>query len=60
MNGEAGAFGCYAWDAAQKTYTGLSLDVLTLDGTPGDRGNSCVTSYTRAAPPERWSHGPLL
>jgi RNA polymerase sigma-70 factor, ECF subfamily len=41
------AFGCYAWDAEQGTYIGLSLDVLTMDGPRATEVTSFVTPYTR-------------
>jgi RNA polymerase sigma-70 factor (ECF subfamily) len=42
------AFGCYAWDAEQRSYTALSLDVLTLTGTRATEVTSFVAPHTRA------------
>jgi RNA polymerase sigma-70 factor, ECF subfamily len=42
------AFGCYAWDEEQRSYTALSLDVLTLDGARATEVTSFVTPYTDA------------
>ena len=41
------AFGCYAWDAEQGSYTALSLDVLTIGGTRATEVTSFVTPHTR-------------
>jgi RNA polymerase sigma-70 factor (ECF subfamily) len=41
------AFGCYAWDPEQGTYTALSLDVLTLDGPRATEVTSFVTPHSR-------------
>jgi RNA polymerase sigma-70 factor, ECF subfamily len=49
------AFGCYAWDAEQGSYTALSLDVLTLDGTRATEVTSFVTPYTRGPDRERFA-----
>jgi RNA polymerase sigma-70 factor, ECF subfamily len=49
------AFGCYAWDAEQASYTALSLDVLTLDGTRATEVISFVTPYTRGPARERFA-----
>jgi RNA polymerase sigma-70 factor, ECF subfamily len=49
------AFGCYAWDAEQRSYTGLSLDVLTLDGTRAREVTSFVTPYARGPARERFA-----
>ena len=40
------AFGCYSWDADEKAYTALSLDVLTMDGDRAAEVVSFVTPYT--------------
>jgi RNA polymerase sigma-70 factor (ECF subfamily) len=42
------AFGCYAWDEEQGSYTALSLDVLTLEGARATEVTSFVTPYTDA------------
>jgi RNA polymerase sigma-70 factor, ECF subfamily len=39
------AFGCYAWDAEQRRYTGHSLDVLTLDGARASEVTSFVAPH---------------
>jgi RNA polymerase sigma-70 factor, ECF subfamily len=49
------AFGCYAWDAQQESYTALSLDVLTLDGTHATEVTSFVTPYTHGPARERFA-----
>ena len=49
------AFGCYAWEAEQQSYTGLSLDVLTLDGTWATEVTSFVTPYTRGPAREQFA-----
>jgi RNA polymerase sigma-70 factor (ECF subfamily) len=49
------AFGCYAWDAEQESYTALSLDVLTLDGTRATEVTSFVTPYTPGPARERFA-----
>ncbi len=49
------AFGCYAWDGEKKSYTGLSLDVLTLDGARATEVTSFVTPYTRGPARERFA-----
>jgi RNA polymerase sigma-70 factor, ECF subfamily len=48
------AFGCYAWDAEQRSYTALSLDVLTLDGGRATEVTSFVTPYSRGPARERF------
>jgi RNA polymerase sigma-70 factor, ECF subfamily len=48
------AFGCYAWDAEQRSYTALSLDVLTLDGARATEVTSFVTPYTQGPARERF------
>jgi RNA polymerase sigma-70 factor, ECF subfamily len=53
-NGQV-AFGCYAWDAEQRTYTALSLDVLTLDGPRATEVTSFVTPSTRGPARERFA-----
>jgi RNA polymerase sigma-70 factor (ECF subfamily) len=49
------AFACYAWDAEQGSYTALSLDVLSLDGTRATEVTSFVTPYTRGPARERFA-----
>jgi RNA polymerase sigma-70 factor, ECF subfamily len=49
------AFGCYAWDAEQRNYMGLSLDVLTLDGIWATEVTSFVAPHTRGASRERFA-----
>jgi RNA polymerase sigma-70 factor (ECF subfamily) len=49
------AFGCYAWDAEQSSYTALSLDVLTLDGTRATEITSFVTPHTRGTSRARFA-----
>jgi len=49
------AFGCYAWDAEQESYTALSLDVLTLDRTRATEVTSFVTPYTSGPARERFA-----
>jgi RNA polymerase sigma-70 factor (ECF subfamily) len=49
------AFGCYAWDPEQRSYTALSLDVLTLDGTRATEVTSFVTPQTRGPARERFA-----
>ena len=49
------AFGCYAWDGEKKSYMGLSLDVLTLDGARATEVTSFVTPYTRGPARERFA-----
>ena len=49
------AFGCYAWDAEQESYTALSLDVLSLDGARISEVTSFVTPYTRGPARERFA-----
>jgi RNA polymerase sigma-70 factor (ECF subfamily) len=49
------AFGCYAWDGEKKSYTGLSLDVLTLDGARATEVTSFVTPHSRGPARERFA-----
>jgi RNA polymerase sigma-70 factor (ECF subfamily) len=49
------ALACYAWDAEKKSYTGLSLDVLTLDGPRAREVTSFVTPHTRGPARERFA-----
>ena len=49
------AFGCYAWDAEQRSYTALSLDVLTLDGARAIEITSFVTPHTRGPARKRFA-----
>jgi RNA polymerase sigma-70 factor, ECF subfamily len=49
------AFGCYAWDTEQRSYTALSLDVLTLDGARATEVTSFVTPYSRGPARERFA-----
>jgi RNA polymerase sigma-70 factor, ECF subfamily len=49
------AFGCYAWDAEENSYTGISLDVLTLDGARTTEVTSFVTPYSRGPARERFA-----
>jgi hypothetical protein len=49
------AFGCYAWDEEKKSYTALSLDVLTMDGARTTAVTSFVTPHTRGAAQERFA-----
>jgi RNA polymerase sigma-70 factor (ECF subfamily) len=49
------AFGCYAWNADQRSYTALSLDVLTLDGARATEVTSFVTPYTHDAARARFA-----
>jgi RNA polymerase sigma-70 factor, ECF subfamily len=49
------AFGCYAWEAEKESYTGLSLDVLTLDGAHATEVTSFVTPYMRGPARERFA-----
>jgi RNA polymerase sigma-70 factor (ECF subfamily) len=49
------AFGGYAWDAEQRSYTALSLDVLTLDGARATEVTSFVTAYTRGPARDRFA-----
>jgi RNA polymerase sigma-70 factor (ECF subfamily) len=49
------AFGCYAWDAEQGSYTALSLDVLTLVGTRATEVTSFVTPHTHGPARERFA-----
>jgi RNA polymerase sigma-70 factor, ECF subfamily len=49
------AFGCYAWDAEQGSYTALSLDVLTLDGERATAITSFVTPHTDGPGRERFA-----
>ena len=53
-NGQV-AFGCYAWDEDKRSYTALSLDVLTLDGPLATEVTSFVTPYTRGPARERFA-----
>jgi RNA polymerase sigma-70 factor (ECF subfamily) len=49
------AFGCYAWDEAQRTHTPLSLDVLTLDDELATDVTSFVTPHTRGPDRQRFA-----
>jgi RNA polymerase sigma-70 factor, ECF subfamily len=49
------AFGCYAWDEEERSYTALSLDVLTLSGARADEVTSFVTPYTRGLAREQFA-----
>ena len=49
------AFGCYAWDAEQGSYTALSLDVLTLDGPLATEVTSFVTPHSRGSARDRFA-----
>ncbi len=49
------AFGCYAWDAEQGSYTALSLDVLTLDGPRAREVTSFVTPHSRGLARDRFA-----
>ena len=49
------AFGAYAWDAEQGSYTALSLDVLTLEGAQVTDITSFVTPATRGPARERFA-----
>jgi RNA polymerase sigma-70 factor, ECF subfamily len=52
------AFGCYAWDVDQQSYTALSLDVLTLEDARGALATevtSFVTPYTGGPARERFA-----
>jgi RNA polymerase sigma-70 factor (ECF subfamily) len=49
------AFGCYAWDTERRSYTALSLDVLSLDGTRATEVTSFVTPHTRGPARERFA-----
>jgi hypothetical protein len=49
------AFGCYAWDREQGSYTTLSLDVLTLDGPRATDVTSFVTPHSRGAARDRFA-----
>jgi RNA polymerase sigma-70 factor (ECF subfamily) len=49
------ALACYACDAETESYTALSLDVLTLEGTRATEVTSFVTPYTRGPARERFA-----
>jgi RNA polymerase sigma-70 factor, ECF subfamily len=49
------AFGCYAWEAEQRSYTALSLDVLTLDGARATEVTSFVTPHTHGPARQRFA-----
>jgi RNA polymerase sigma-70 factor (ECF subfamily) len=49
------AFGCYAWDSIQESYTALSLDVLTMDGAQVTEVIAFVTPHTRGPARERFA-----
>jgi RNA polymerase sigma-70 factor (ECF subfamily) len=49
------AFGCYAWDAEQGSYTALSLDVLTLAGPRASEVTSFVTPHSRGPARDRFA-----
>jgi hypothetical protein len=49
------AFGCYAWDSIQGSYTALSLDVLTMGGAHVTEVISFVTPDTRGPARERFA-----
>ena len=49
------AFGAYAWDPDDGSFTPLSLDVLTLDGAIATDVTSFVAPYTRGAGRERFA-----
>jgi RNA polymerase sigma-70 factor (ECF subfamily) len=49
------AFGCYAWDDEQESYTAVSLDVLSLSGAHATEVTSFVTPYTRGAARQRFA-----
>jgi RNA polymerase sigma-70 factor, ECF subfamily len=49
------AFGCYAWDEEKDRYTGLSLDVLTLDGARATEITSFVPPSSRGPARERFA-----
>lgn len=49
------AFGCYAWDAGSRSYTALSLDVLTLEGPRATEVTSFVTPYTQGTDRARFA-----
>ena len=49
------AFGAYAWEPERKSYTPLSLDVLTLDGPRARDVTSFVTPHTRGPDRQRFA-----
>jgi RNA polymerase sigma-70 factor, ECF subfamily len=49
------AFGCYAWDADQESYTALTLDVLTLESTHVTQVTSFVAPHTHRSARERFA-----
>jgi RNA polymerase sigma-70 factor, ECF subfamily len=49
------AFGCYAFDEEKGSYTALSVDVLTLDGTLATEVTSFVTPHTRGPAREQFA-----
>jgi RNA polymerase sigma-70 factor (ECF subfamily) len=50
------AFGAYAWEPGKLSYTPLSLDVLTLEGTRATDITSFVTPQTGGPDRERFAH----
>jgi RNA polymerase sigma-70 factor (ECF subfamily) len=53
-NGQV-AFGCYAWEDEKKSYTGLTLDVLTLDGSRVTEVTAFVSPHTYGPARERFA-----
>jgi RNA polymerase sigma-70 factor, ECF subfamily len=53
-NGQV-AFGCYAWDPDERSYSPLSLDVLTLQGSIATDVTSFATPHTRGPDRERFA-----
>jgi RNA polymerase sigma-70 factor, ECF subfamily len=49
------AFGAYAWEPEKRSYTPLSLDVLTLEGARATDITSFVTPQTRGPDRERFA-----
>jgi RNA polymerase sigma-70 factor (ECF subfamily) len=49
------AFGCYAWEEEKKCYTGLTLDVLTLDGSRVTEVTAFVSPHTSGPARERFA-----
>jgi len=49
------AFGAYAWEPEKRSYTPLSLDVLTLEGTQATDITSFVAPQTRGPDRERFA-----
>jgi RNA polymerase sigma-70 factor, ECF subfamily len=49
------AFGCYAWDDHERSYTALSLDVLTLAGEVATEVTSFVAPHTHADARDRFA-----